>query len=129
MFKFIKLHITLVKYIYKEIRKKKTAKEVLSFFKVTGKAYLKVIKQECKQVVLMFNKDYRKKKSEFEKQQRLQKDLQRAVKLLSYLDKKLIKKGYNRTQIRQFWRDFEKSQQLRQDIFKELINEINEWSK
>jgi hypothetical protein len=37
------------------------------------------------------------------------------------------KKGYNRTQRRQFWRDFGKKGELRKEIFEELTKEVNAW--
>ena len=125
--RLIKLHVTLFKYLIAGLKKAKTPKDKLKFVITTGKAYFIAIKHEGKQFILLFNVDYRKKKVEFEKQQAVQKDLANAVKLLNYLDKKLDKKGYNRQQKKQFWQDFRKNQTIRNDVFKELTNEISNY--
>jgi len=125
--RLMKLHINLIKYILKEFKKLKDNKARWKFFKATIKNYFKVLKNEFKQFKLMFNKEYRLQRKEFEKKQRIHKDLQTAIKLLDYLNKKIYTLGYNRNARRQFWRDFSKKGEVRKELFDELMKDIDIW--
>jgi len=120
----IQMHIGLFQYLSKEIPKKKTLKELIGFLKNIGKQYLKVNLQMYKNLFLMFDKDFKQQKKKYEKEQQMKKDLQRALKMLQYIDKKLAKDGWNRQRRRQFWRDFFKDGQIRTEVFNALENEI-----
>jgi hypothetical protein len=125
--RLITLHTSLFRYIISEFPKQKTVKDKSTFIKKTIKSYVGAIKAEWQQFLKLFNKEYLKQKAEYEKHQQIQKDLQRALKLLEYLDVKMEKMGYNRTTKRQFWRDFSKNGKLRKELFEELIKEVNMW--
>jgi hypothetical protein len=122
----IKLHIGLFKYLIKELPKKKTLKEKIEFLKPIPKSYIKEILRLIKSLFLIFDKEYRKKKKEFNKLQKLRIDLDRSLKILRYIDDKMIKQGKNRQEIRQFWLDFTKHGQLRKDVLDEVTKEINQ---
>ena len=41
--------------------------------------------------------------------------------VLEMLDGMLKEKGYNRTELRQFWRDFRKSKKIRKEVIRRLL--------
>lgn len=122
----IKLHIGLIKFIIKELPKKKTKKELIDFFKSITKAYFKELFRLYKNIFLLVDKDYQLKKKQFNDMNKLKGDLQRCLKMLQYVDTKMEKSGINRQRRRQFWRDFFKDGQVRKDIFDDLLKEINQ---
>lgn len=125
MFKtLIKVHLGLLKYLVIELKKKRTPKELIFFLRDILKRYFAVILQEYKNSFLILDPEYRKQKKLYEKQNQLKKDLQRALKLLEYIDVKMAKSGVNRTARRQFFRDFYKNGQVRKDIYEELLKEL-----
>jgi hypothetical protein len=124
MIRFAKLHISLFKYIRTELKKKRSLKQLVIFFEGTLRAYIRAIKQELNLLFQNLEPEYRKQKEEFKKHKQIKVDLQRALKMLQYLDKKMINAGYNRKQRKQFWRDFYKMQSVRNEVFKELEKEI-----
>lgn len=124
--RLIKMHIGLYRYIKQEYKKSPDKKK---FWGGIIKAYFLAWKNEIKLLLRYLDKDYRKQLKEYKRVQIVQKDLQKALKLLEYIDVKLDKKGYNRTERRQFWRDFSKDSKLRTEIYQELAKEINNWRK
>lgn len=126
MNQLIKMHLGLIKYFIKELPKKKTLKEIVEFLKQIIKVYLGELLRLYKSLFLIFDKEYQAKKQEYEKYQKIKVDLQRCIKILQYVDKKMEKAGINRQRRRQFWRDFYKDGQVRKDIFDDLLKEINQ---
>lgn len=127
--KIIQLHVGLIRFLNKELRKKRTAKELILFLYKILKQYLKLILEEYKKVFLVFDIEYKKQKKEYEKYTQIQKDLQKAIKLLEYIDIKMDKAGLSRQRQRQFWLDFTKNKSMRKELFNELLNEINLWRR
>ena len=124
MNRFVKLHVGLYRYLKIELPKQKTFKEFIKFSLTVIKAYFKELFKLFKSLFLIFDKEYRKKQKEFKKTQQIRTDLNRAVRMLKYVDQKLIKLGKTRQERRQFWRDFYKSAQVRTDVINELEKEI-----
>jgi hypothetical protein len=126
MNQLIKLHVGLFKYLRQEILKKKSLKQLVLFFKQIGTIYLKELLKLYKTLFLIFDPIYQRQKKEHEKYQKIKVDLNRCLKMLQYIDKKMEKTGINRQRRRQFWRDFFRDGQVRKDIFDELLKEINQ---
>ena len=124
MKQLVKLHLGLLKYLKVELPKKKNLKELIKFLYQVINIYLKEIIKLYKNLFLIFDKEYQVKKKEYDKYQKIKIDLQRALKLLQYIDNKMAKAGVNRQRRRQFWRDFYRDGQLRKDIFEDLLKEI-----
>jgi len=124
MKQLIKLHIGLFKYLRTELPKKKTLKEVINFLKSLLGVYLKELLKLYKSLFLFLDKDYQEKKKQYNKMQQIKIDLNRALKMLRYIDTKMAKSGINRQRRRQFWRDFYKDGQVRKDVFDDLIKEV-----
>jgi siroheme synthase (precorrin-2 oxidase/ferrochelatase) len=122
--RFFKLHLGLIKYLVIELKKKRTLKELIYFFKNLIKSYLKELLNLYKSLFLIFDKDYREQKKQYNKYNQIKKDLQNAIKLLNYIDNKMEKQEINRQRRRQFWRDFYSNGQIRKDIFDDLLKEI-----
>ena len=120
----IKVHFNLIKYIIQEIKKKKKIKEHIAFFKNLGKEYFKILAQEFKNLSHMFDKEFRAKKRQMKKHQKIKTDLNRALKILRFVDAKMTKSGVSRQRRRQFWRDFYSQGQCRKDIFEDIAREI-----
>jgi hypothetical protein len=126
MNRLVKLHAGLTRYLINELPKKKNLREAINFLKPLLGVYLKELLKLYKGLFLIFDKEYQKQKKQFDKMQRIKVDLNRALKILQYIDKKMVDKGNNRQEIRQFWLDFTKNGQVRQDIFDELLKDINQ---
>lgn len=125
MFKrFIKLHFGLIKYLKLELPKKQNPKEIVLFLKQVLVVYIKELIKLYKDLFLIFDKTYRKQKKEYDKMQSVKKDLQRCIKMLQYIDQKMLKAGKSRQERRGFWREFYKNQQVRSDVFNGLDKEI-----
>jgi methionine salvage enolase-phosphatase E1 len=118
------MHIGLIKYLNVELRKKRTPKELVYFLWAIIKRYFQVNLQEFKNLFRVFDPEYNKQKKEFEKQQDIKKDLQRALRILQYVDSKMAKSGKSRQERRRFWRQFYKDGQIRNETFKDLEKEI-----
>jgi len=121
-----RLHLGLIKYIIKELPKRKTRKEVIGFLKSLLGVYLQELLKMYKSLFLVFDKNYREQKKQHGKMQKIKVDLQRCLKMLQYVDQKMAKTGISRQRRRQFWRDFYKDGQLRKEVFDELLKEINQ---
>jgi hypothetical protein len=118
------MHINLVKFLIKETPKQKTIAKIVIFLGKIAKQYYKVMLQEYKNFFLFLDDDYRKQKKEFDRTQEIKKSLQTALKMLQYIDKKMIQAGKSRQERKIFWRDFYKQGQVRNDVFNELAKEI-----
>jgi len=123
---FVRLHLGLIKYLYTQIKIKKTLKEIIFLFRDTGKAYLRELIRLYNSLFLVFDIEYQKKKKEYNKYQQIKVDLQRCIKILKYVDEKMEKSGINRQRRRQFWRDFYSNGNLRKEVFDDLLKEINQ---
>jgi len=121
-----KLNIGILKYLEKELKKKRTLKELILFLKQAGKIYFQQLLKLYKNLFLVFDKDYQAKKKEYDKYQKIKVDLQRCLKILQYVDTKLEKAGINRQRRRQFWRDFYSRGQVRKDVFDDLLKELSQ---
>jgi methionine salvage enolase-phosphatase E1 len=125
MKKLLDFNLGFVKYLIRELPKKKSPKELIKFLKVTLSIYLKGLLKFYKDLFLVFDADYQKQKKSYEKSQQIKVDLQRCLKMLQYIDEKMKQSklpGYRR---RQFWRDFYRDGQLRKEVFDDLLKEID----
>jgi hypothetical protein len=122
--KIIKMHLGLIKYLNKELRVKRNLKQLIIFFRDLLKRYCQVNFQEYKNLFNILDPEYRKQKVEFDKHNKVRVDLQRALKILQYIDRKMVKEGKSRQQIRQFWLDFTKNAQVRQDVLEGIEKEL-----
>jgi hypothetical protein len=122
--KFIKLHHGLILFLYRELKKKRSPKELVYFLRDVAKQYIKIHVQEVQNLFKLFDPEYRKQKAEFEKHNKVKADLQRALKILQYIDRKMVKEGKSRQSIRQFWLDFTKNAQVRQDVLEGIEKEL-----
>ena len=124
MIKLFKLHISLFQYLKQELKKKRTPKELVYFLRDVAKQYIKIHVQEVQNLFKLFDPEYRKQKAEFDKHNKVKADLQRALKILQYIDRKMVKEGKSRQVIRQFWLDFTKNAQVREDVLKGIEKEL-----
>lgn len=124
--KIIKLHLGLLKYLIKELPKKRTPKEFVKFLEITAKAYFIELLKLYKTLFLIFDPIYQAKKKEYDKYQKIKVDLKRCLKMLQYIDDKMAKAGINRQRRRQFWRDFYTNGQIRKEVFEELLKELDQ---
>jgi len=122
--KVIKLHYALILFLVRELPKKRSPKELVYFIRDVLKQYYKIHLQEYKNLLLILDPEYRKQKSEFDKHNKVKADLQRALKILQYIDRKMVKEGKSRQSIRQFWLDFTKNAQVREDVMEGIKKEI-----
>ena len=124
MLKVLRLHYALILFLNKELKKKRTIKQLLVFLRDIAKRYYEVHLQEYKKLFLNLDPEYLKQKAEFEKHNKVKADLQRALKILQYIDAKMMKEGKSRQSIRQFWLDFTKNAQVREDVFQSIEKEL-----
>ena len=124
MIKALKMHYSLILFLNKELRKKRTLKQFLIFIRDIAKRYYEIHLQEYKKLFLLLDPEYCKQKAEFEKRNKVKADLQRALKILQYIDRKMQKEGQSRQKIRQFWLDFTKNASVRADVFEGIEKEL-----
>src|SRR5574343_526109 len=117
--RFLQMHLNLIKFLMKETPKQKTPKGVVTFLQKVAKQYFGVILQEYKNLFLIFDADYQRAKKDYEKNQEIKKALQTALRMLQYVDKKMIQAGKSRQERRMFWRDFYKQGAVRNQIFED----------
>jgi len=122
--KFIKTHLQILLYIINNLKKKKPFNAYIKFFIDFSKQYYMMIISEYKKIFLYLDKDYRDTLKKQQKYSQLKVDLQRALKMLKFIDEKMAKSGVGRTQRRSFWRDFFKSGEIRKDVFADLEKEL-----
>ena len=122
--RLIKLHLGLLNFIRKEIKKKRTLKQWIIFSRNVLFAYGKALIEEYKNLFLLLNPEYLQQRKQFNKVNKLKQDLQRALRMLQYIDDKMEKQGINRQRRRQFWRDFFSQGQVRKEIFEQLMKEL-----
>ena len=125
MMKFLKMNLSLIKFLMIELPKKKSIKEVVIFLKKIAVQYSKVLLQEYKNLFLFLDEDYQKQKKAFNKNQEIKKALQTALKMLHYIDKKMIDAGKSRQERKIFWREFYKQGKCRNEVFDDLAKEID----
>ena len=124
MIQLIRLHIGLGKYLITELPKKKTSKEIINFLKPLLAIYLKELFKIYKSLFLILDPEYCKQKKEFNRQNQLKKDLQRALKILKYAQVRMKQMGYPNWKIKQTWRDFFKNGIVNGEVFNEIEKEI-----
>lgn len=124
MVRIIKLHIGLFNYLRSEIKKKRKPNEWVRFLQATTKAYYIELLKLYKELFRLLDPEFQKQKKQYEQYNKLKVDLQRALKLLQYIDGKLAKQGVSRTSRRQFWRDFYSRGQVRTETFNDLLKEL-----
>lgn len=122
--RIIKAHIGLIKYIVKELMTKKTPKQYVYFVFQTARAYFRFWVTELKNILKLIDPEFRKQQTQYHKYNEIKGDLQRALKMLKYLDMKMTKAGVNRQKRRQFWHDFIKNGEVRKEMFEDLMKEI-----
>ena len=127
MRKLLNLHFKILQYLRQELKKKHTPKELVYFFKSFIVNYFVFVKTEYKirlqQLVLLFDKEYNKKKIEYDKYQQYKKDLANAYRLVQYM----LKQKTNRVGRKQVARDFIKygriSKEMEATILKDLYGQ------
>ena len=122
--RIVKLHLGLFKYLRIELKKKRTLKQLIYFLRDVIKSYFKELLKQYRDLFRQFDPLYIKQKKEFDRYNKIKVDLQRAVKMLQYIDNQMAKMGKSRQQRRQFWRDFYKDGQVRIDVFNNLMKEL-----
>ena len=120
MNKFIKLHIGLFKFLNVELRKKKTTKEYIHFFKTLGIQYFKVNLQNYKDLFKELDPVFRKQRAQYEKYQQYKKDIANAYKIVQYM----VKQGENRADRKNIRRDFEKYGRLTKELEGQILKEL-----
>jgi hypothetical protein len=122
--RLFQLHLGLIKFLNKELRKKRKPKELVYFLRDLAKQYFRILIQEYKNLFLVFDKNYKEQKKKYKQYNDIKKQLQLAIKILKYIDDKMQKQGVPRWKRRQFWSDFHKLGQVRKDVFEDLLKEI-----
>jgi hypothetical protein len=122
--RLFQLHLGLIKFLNKELRKKRKPKELVYFLRDIGKQYFKVLIQEYKNLFLIFDVQYQQQKKKYNQYNDIKKQLQLAIKILKYIDDRMQKQGVPRWKRRQFWNDFHKLGQVRKDVFDDLLKEV-----
>jgi len=122
--RIVKLHIGLFNYLRTELKKKRKPNELVRFLQAVGKSYFQELIKLYKELFKLLDPDFQKQKKEYEQYNKLRTDLQRALKLLQYIDKNMGKMGRSRQERRAFWREFFKDGQIRTEVFQDLQREI-----
>jgi len=122
--RIVKLHLGLFKYLRIELKKKRTPKQLIYFLRDVGKSYFKELLKQYRDLFRQFDPLYIKQKKEYNKYNKIKKELQQALKMLQYIDRRMIDQKVPRHIRRQFWNDFRKNGQVRKETFDDLLKEI-----
>ena len=124
MFRIIKLHIGLFNFLRIELKKKRTLTELIIFLRPLSINYLKEVLKIYKESFRLLDPEFQKQKKQYNDYNKLKVDLQRALKLLKYIDNNLGRMGRTRQERRAFWREFFKDGAIRTEVFNDLLREI-----
>ena len=116
----VKLNIGLIKFLRVELKRKRTPKQVVEFLFNLSKGYLKESLNLYKELFVILDPKVRAEKKKYDAYMRIKKDLENAVKLLDYIEKKKLS-GKSKLEQRQFYHDFMKFGKVRTELYKELM--------
>lgn len=123
--KLIKLHVGLYHYLRKELKMKKTKKELVIYFRNTAKSYYRGLLRIYRESLLFFDPEFRKQRNEYKKYEKAKKDIMGLIKLLRYSKDKLRKSGVSRQRIRRFFMDVgSRDDDALQKLCDNLMNEL-----
>lgn len=122
--RLIKLHMGLIKYFRQELKIKRGFRAWIKFCLSLGKAYFIAMLTEYNLMFKYFDKNYRKQKEQHKQYIKVRAELIKAIRLLKYLDKRMVDSGKDRHYRRNFWREFFKDGQVRADAFNDLMKEV-----
>jgi len=124
MFRIVQLHLGLLRYLRVELKKKRKLNELVRFFQALGKSYFRELLKLYKELFRQFDPEFQKQKKQYDNYNQIKKDLQRCLKMLQYLDKKMQQQGISRQMRRHFWQNFYKDGQIRKETFDDLLKEL-----
>ena len=122
--RIVKLHIGLFNYLRSELKKKRKPNELVRFFQALGKSYFQELIKLYKELFRLLDPEFQKQKKQYDNYNKLKVDLQRALKLLQYIDKKMQQQGICRQVRRHFWQNFYRDGQVRKETFDDLLKEV-----
>ena len=120
MNKFFKLHTGIFQYLRVELKKKRTALQLVKFLKSLFLQYIKQVLLLYKTLFLLLDPEYQKQKVNFEKYQQYKKDITNAYKIIQYF----IKEGETRTDRKYIRRDFEKHGIIPKEFEQKILKDI-----
>jgi methionine salvage enolase-phosphatase E1 len=122
--RLVKLHLGLFTYLRIELKKSRKPNELVRFLQAVGKSYFQELLKLYKELFRLFDPEFQKQKKQYDNYNKLKIDLQRCIKMLQYLDKKMQQRGVSRQMRRHFWQNFYKDGQVRVEVFNDLLKEI-----
>jgi methionine salvage enolase-phosphatase E1 len=122
--RLVKLHLGLFTYLRIELKKSRKPNELIRFLQAVGKSYFQELLKLYKELFRLFDPEFQKQKKQYDNYNKLKIDLQRCIKMLQYLDKKMQQRGVSRQMRRHFWQNFYKDGQVRMEVFNDLLKEI-----
>lgn len=118
--KIVRLHVGLIKYLIKELPKRKKLNDLIKFIRLVFKSYFKELLKIYKELFIQLNPQYQKQKRDFKKYQQYKKDISNAYKIIQWM----IKQGENRTERKHIRKDFEKHGRLSKETEKTILRDI-----
>jgi len=122
--RIVKLHTGLLRYLRTELKKTRKPNEWVRFLQALGKSYFQELLKLYKELFRLLDPEFQKQKKQYDNYNKLKVDLQRALKMLQYLDKKMQQQGITRQTRRHFWQNFYRDGQVRTETFNDLLKEI-----
>ena len=114
LFEFIKLFLSFLK--------DRKIKLFLSHLLILIKNYYKYLKLVINEnYKYLFDSNFRNQVKKINKSKQLRNRMYKAFKALQWIELELSKMGLNRHQRRQFWEDFRKRGQVRNEVFNKLL--------
>lgn len=120
MLKILKLQLTFVKFLKRELIKKRNLKEWKAFIKNVTYGYVKAMYTEYKNLFLYLDPEYQKQLKEYNRQNKLKEGLKLALKILRVIDDNMEKQGVARAERRHFWQEFYTSGSIRKTVFDQV---------
>lgn len=115
--RLVELHVSVYKYLVKELKKKRTLAKNILFVLDILRQYFIALYQDYR---MFLSIEYRLQKKEYEKRQRAKKDLYNAWKIVQLM----LKMEGNRKEKKQIRRDFIKDGRISKELEAEILKEL-----
>jgi hypothetical protein len=117
----LKLHVGLGAMIFKELNEKKSPAAKVKRIGLILKNYGLYLLKGYKLILANTDPDFRQSKAEYYKKLKIYQRFNEVISALTWIEQELKRNGLDRTQIRQFFRDFEKYEDRRKEIVDNLL--------
>jgi hypothetical protein len=118
--RLIKLHLSFLNYVRKELKTKRTWDRFVIFLFNSIKGYFIALFREYKYNLNFLNPEFIKQKKQTKQYNQYKKDINNAWRIVAWM----LKQGKNHKEMKQIRRDFEKYGKISQTLQKALLKDL-----